>query len=228
MCNAASVLIGHYFLPLRCFLRTCNFAWSNTMAEQIPSRSEVYSQGHPSATDWALDDEDLVEREAPDQPPGRRSPLPFFCSMALLGVVLALVWRYAGAAQLADQLWSSFNSPQATATLAAQVPGSPPPPPTAELDALKAEIGRLTAANQQMTAEITALRDQQRELVRRAASQTSVTNLFSDPGLLRLHIVPRTATNGAVSRVPATPSPGRPAPKNGSAPLALGPPNDRP
>jgi hypothetical protein len=181
-----------------------------------------------------LDDDTLEDEAVPDQSRDRRSPLLFFCSMALLGVVLAIVWRYAGAAQLADQLWANLKSSQASAALPAQAPSVPPPPQTAELDALKAEIGKLTAANRQMAVEITTLQAQQRELARRAAAPTATTHLFSDPALLKLQIAPRALTTGSASRGPSTIPAGRTdarsraAPKASSAPLALAPPNERP
>ncbi len=165
--------------------------------EIISIDCEIWAPEHPEATEWLWDDEDALESEAaPDQPPDRRSPLLFFCSMAVLGVVLAVVWRYAGAAQLADQVWANLKSSQASAALTAQAPSVPPPSQTAELDGLKAEIGKLTAANRQMAAEITTLQSQQRELARRAAAPTSTTHLFSDPAMLKLQIAPRALTTG--------------------------------
>ena len=176
------------------------------MAKVVPSMSEFQSPEHPEAAEWVLDDEHVLDEhvleEDEQQPRSRQLPLRFFFSMALLGVALALVWRFSGVSQLADQMWSGFKSPEAPVALAAQSSGGPPPQQTPELDALKAEIGRLTAVNRQMAAEITTLKDQQRELARRAASPASTANLFSNPTLLKLQIVPRTLTTGTASRVP--------------------------
>lgn len=200
------------------------------MAESVPSTNERVA---PAESDWVWD-EDVREEDAPQELKGRRFPLGFLCSMAVLGVVLALVWRYAGASQLADQLWARVQSAQAAST--AQAPAAQAPAQTAEIEALKAEIGKLTAANRQLTADISALQGQQQELTRRAASPNSTTNLFSNPALLKLQIVPRALTTGSAARAPTAAPPGRaevrnrpaPAAPKSSAPIALAPPNDRP
>ena len=198
------------------------------MAESIPSTNELQSQVAPAEGEWIWD-EDVREEDEPLELKGRRFPLVFLCSMALLGVALAFVWRYAGVSQLADQLWASLQSSQAPAAVAAHVPPAQPSAQAVEIDALKAEIGKLTAANRQLTADVAA----QQELARRAVSATSMTNLFSNPTVLKLQIVPRPLTTGTASRAPVPLPPGRaearnrPAPKS-SAPIALAPPNERP
>lgn len=202
------------------------------MAESVPSTNE---QVTPAESEWIWD-EDVREEDEPQDLKGRRFPLGFLCSMAVLGVVLALVWRYAGASQLADQLWARVQSSQATAASTAQAPAAQAPAQTAEIEALKAEIGKLTAANRQLTADISALQGQQQELARRAASPNSTTNLFSNPALLKLQIVPRALTTGSAVRAPTAAPPGRaevrnrpaPAAPKSSAPIALAPPNERP
>lgn len=176
-------------------------------------------------------DEATIEQTAPDLSRGR-SPLLFFCWMAVLGVVLALFWRYAGQ-QLSEQLWASFKPSQSSAALTAQT-SSLTSAQVAELNALKAEAGRLTAANGQMTAEIAALQQEIRELGNRAAAPASITHLFSNPALLRLQIVPGAGAAGTISRAPASlpaarkESRGRATPKVSNAPLVLPPRIDRP
>jgi hypothetical protein len=199
-------------------------------AEALLSSHEVASKASPNGDEW--DWEEDIEGVEPEEPK-TRLPILFFVSMAALGVVLAVGWRYSGAAPLAEQMWSEFKSARAAAAVTAPAPTPQAPVQAAEVDALKGEISRLTATNGQLTAQIASLQDQQRELARRAAVPTSTTNLFSDPVLLKLQIVPRALTTGSASRTSAplpsarTEARQRAAPKS-TAPLALAPQDQRP
>jgi hypothetical protein len=162
--------------------------------------------------------------------------------MAAVGVVSALGWRYIGIAEQADRLWfSTVTSARGTAPAVAKAKDEPSSPILAELNALKSEVSRLSAANQQIVATIASLHVQQRELQQRLTSASAATNLFSDPKLMQFSIVPgkRSLTTGSTARLPtatgasptATADPVRgetrrlPAPRPGNAPLALAPPN---
>lgn len=150
-----------------------------------------------------------------------------------MGVVLALGWRTAGIAQQADRLWSSITSvPDPASAVTAPI--------LAELNGLKTEVARLSAADQQMAATIASMQAQQRELQQRLTSASAATHLFSDPKLLQLHLVPgkRTPTTGSTARstttgfrptASAAPVRGEtrrlPAPRPGNAPLVLAPSN---
>jgi len=162
--------------------------------------------------------------------------------MAMLGVVSAIGWRFTGIAEQADRLWPSFAaSGQTSGATAAKGSDQPAGLVLAELNGLKSEIARLSAANQQMTATIAAMQAQQRELQQRLTAATAATNLFSNPKLLHFNIVPagRPLTAGSTtgpiraggSRSAASPPPTLgetrrlPASRANNAPLALGPPN---
>jgi hypothetical protein len=217
------------------------------MTEVIASR-EPLLPSQPgqeiSRNEELLDDELLQEEmEGTEEPRGERlrPSWRFFCTMALTGVVLALGWRYTGIAEQADRLWSSITSVPASASAAAKVADEPLAPILAELNGLKAEVARLSAANQQIAATIASLLVQQRELQQRLTSASAATNLFSDPKLMQFSIVPgkRSLTTGSTARLPtatgprptASADPVRgetrrlPAPKPANAPLALAPPN---
>jgi hypothetical protein len=112
----------------------------------------------------------------------------------------------------------------------------------AELDALKGEVSRLSAANQQIVATVASLQAQQRELQQRLTSASAATHPLSDPKVLQFDIVPgkRSLTTGSTTARPQTPTGTHPtvpagavrgdtrrlpAPRPSNAPLALGPPN---
>ena len=196
------------------------------MAEPAPSQVRALDEE-------LLDDDALLEETQDPEPSGLRPSLRFFCTMAMVGVVLAFGWRYTGIAQQADQLWSLVISDQPTAPAGPKVVHDPLAPILAELNTLKSEVTRLTTTNQQMAATIASLQGQQRELQQRLASPYAATHLFSDPKLLRMHIVAghRPLTTASTARTPAITAPARSEIRNrsvtqsGNAPLALAPPN---
>lgn len=217
------------------------------MTDAIASQAPLLPTQREQELSWdeELADEELLreKQEIQDDPPkGLRPSLRFFCTMATVGVVLALGWRYTGIAEQVDRLWtSSVASDQGAAPMVAKAADEPLTPILTELNGLKTEVARLSAANQQMAGTIASLQAQQRELQQRLTSASAATHLFSDPKLLEFNIVPgkrslvtgSTAhpptTNGARPTASAAPVRGEtrrlPAPRPGNAPLALVPPN---
>ena len=198
------------------------------MMEKFPSASE------PAAPGPAVPfDEDAVWDEAIDavpddkslERPGLRPSMRFFCTMTVLGVVLALGWRFSGAAETAPQLWAYVLNATA-GTPSAKTAEDPLAPMIAELAAHKKQISGLIAANQEMTATIKALQAEQGVLRQQVAASHTATHLFSEPKLLQMNIVAtgRPFTTGSVSH-PAAPrraeTRNRAASKLRNAPLAL-------
>ena len=133
----------------------------------------------------------VPDDETPDETPeraGLRPSMRFFCAMTVLGVALALGWRFSGAAEMAPQLWA-FVLNSAAGTPSAKTADDPLVPLIADLAALKKQISGLIAANQEMTATIKALQAEQGLLQQRVAASHAATHLFSEPKLLQMNIV---------------------------------------
>jgi hypothetical protein len=93
----------------------------------------------------------------------------FIIAMVIIGAVLAVVWHKAGAQLWAGlRLWPAFAS-QPTSAAGSGAPDQQLDGIARELASLKARIGELGAAQQQMAASIAALQAVQQQL--RAAQQ---------------------------------------------------------
>ena len=103
--------------------------------------------------------------------------------VAVLGVVLALLWRNFDPQPWAARLWSG-PSAQPSELASNAGPGDQLGRVEHELDALKKNVSELDATQRQITASIAALQAQQ-ELQRRSASYW-----YSDPAALMSQIAP--------------------------------------
>ena len=195
------------------------------MVEELPSAAEPVAVAPRNADEiWdeailAVPDDETPERT------GLRPSMRFFCATAVLGIVLALGWRFSGAAETAPQLWA-FVLNATSASPGAKTADDPLVPVIADLAALKQQISRLIAANQEMTTTIKTLQAEQGLLRQRVAASHTATHLFSEPMLLQMNIVAtrRPITAGSLAH-PAAPrraeTRNRTASKIRNAPLAL-------
>jgi hypothetical protein len=184
-----------------------------------PTASSLSSDYEESSSEEEVQLYDEVE----DARQGLGSWLGFFCIISLLGVLLGLGWRYSGVAHYAEQLRSLVTFPPKTVSAK---------PADLELNALKKEIGNLTATNQQMAATISALQTRQQELEHRLLSPYSESSWYSDPKLLQMHIVAVHRPLPVRSKPNSTTSASRPEARNkpppatpSSPPLLLTPQN---
>jgi hypothetical protein len=169
------------------------------------------------------DDEELTwdeeDEEETVESSGIRRFLPslrFASSMAALGIVLALGWRYSGAEQ-----WAIGALHPATGS-AASDPENDLARSKRELEALKKTVGELTAANQEMAAKIAALQAGQQEL-RQRPSGPPLTPWYSDLTAMKYRMVSENRTTGSITpRSPGARAEPRSTPKPSEhAPLQL-------
>ncbi len=195
------------------------------MVKELPSEAKPVAAALRNENEiWDEAILDVPDDETPERT-GLRPSMRFFCTMAILGIALALGWRYSGAAETAPQLWA-FVQNVTSANPGAKAADDPLVPVIAELAALKQQVTRLIGANQEMTTTIKALQAEQGVLRQRVAASPTATHLFSEPMLLQMNIVGtrRPITTGSLGH-PATPrraeTRNRAASKIKNAPLAL-------
>ena len=159
------------------------------------------------------DDEELAWDEVEEDHPadtvenvGVRRFLPsirFLSSMAALGIVLALGWRYSGVEKWAIGALQPTTASQTATGSAASAPESDMARSKRELEALKKTVGELAAANQEMAAKIAALQAGQQDL-RQRPSGPPLTPWYSDLTTMKYRMVSERRTTGSIaSRAPA-------------------------
>jgi hypothetical protein len=190
-------------------------------AATIDKHFGLDEESGPKETDLPLDH---IEKDEPVRfKPFRIAAL--WLGMAVLGVVLALVWRSVGAQLWSDtQEWLSFAAPSSSSASSAALspsPNSAPLSPSAsslieeqlgriarDLDALKKNIDELRAAQQQNVTNVTSLHAAQQELQRRLSSFQS-PRWYSDLAPLTHPPAPakKPAAVAAPKRVPTARAP---------------------
>jgi hypothetical protein len=177
----------------------------------IASLDDDETTSTAATTDDAADENDAAPRG------GLLRPAGFILGIAVLGVVLAFAWRSGGARVLeAVRAFPAFASQPAPKVAAVDPTAEQFARIARELEALKATIGQLSAAQQQTFASIAALQAGQQqlttslqELERQSTPAAPLAPVAATPPAPRAAAAPQTPR-------PATP-PRRPTPTSAQA-----------
>jgi hypothetical protein len=209
-----------------------------TARSRFESRLAVLPTARPTDKEFGLDEEvgsdeaDLSLDNAIEEEPGHFRPfraVALWLSMAVLGVVLALVWRNIGAQVWSDtQRWLAFAAGSASRTSSpveeqlGRIAG--------DLDALKRHMDELRAAQQQTAANVTFLQAGEQELRQRMSSFPG-THWYSDFAILTYRTAAEKKPAAAASpklmptaRLPSEGQEARVDRRDERAPLSLVPP----
>jgi hypothetical protein len=193
-----------YPLPLSRHSEFSRSHQESSRARQVPD--DLGPTGQEVAYEEEPDDQ---ERKQTYEPSARLLPafrsVFFVLGSAVLGIVLAFVWRYTDVQQWSTAQWWPAFAAQSTKSESKQGPEEQLMRIIGELEALKKITSDLGAAQQQTGSIIASLQASQQDLQKRASSAQAGPHWYSDPALLMLK--PRaSAPTKSITGAPPQPS----------------------